>query len=247
MRLNLPYANRQKAKHKDTMQADSSALSLWLLAAANSWLRVPPFTQALFDMVIIKQPCLLHYSHIGMQRQPQEVEKEEWTVRWEERLGRDERLRAVSQFGRLAPRQRIPFPCQSVLSLFWIRLDLHRLMTPEAWDHQRLSAQKQILASWDMHKKTVSLVQNVNIYTQAEAEKPLEKSLSWFTVKKWYKGLKWDQIVYREPALTADGCVFFISPLMRSHFLRSVQQSYCFSPFEFVSIKRRQNPIRQNK
>lgn len=63
------------------MQADSSALSLWLLAAANSWLCVPPFTQALFDMVIIKQPCLLHYSQIGMQRQPQEVEKEEWTVR----------------------------------------------------------------------------------------------------------------------------------------------------------------------
>lgn len=150
MRLNLPYANRQNAKHKDTMQADSSALSLWLLAAANSWLRVPPFTQALFDMVIIKQPCLLHYSHIGMPRQPQEVEKEEWTLWWEERLGRDERLRAVSQFGRLAPRQQIPFPCQSALSLFWIRLDLHRLMIPEAWDHQRLSAQNQILASWDM-------------------------------------------------------------------------------------------------
>lgn len=132
------------------MWGDSSALSLWLLAAANSWLRVPPFMQALFDMVIIKQPCLLHYFHIGMRRPPQEVEKEEWTVWWEERLGRDERLRAVSQFGRLAQRQRIPFPCQSALSLFWIRLDLHRLMTPEAWAQQRLSAQNQILASWDV-------------------------------------------------------------------------------------------------
>lgn len=62
------------------MRTDSSALSLWLLVAANSWLRVSPFMQALFDMVIIKQHCPLHYSPLGMQRQPQEVGKEEWTV-----------------------------------------------------------------------------------------------------------------------------------------------------------------------
>lgn len=198
------------------MWGDSSALSLWLLAAANSWLRVPPFMQALFDMVIIKQPCLLHYSHIGMRRPPQEVEKEEWTVWWEERLGRDERLRAVSQFGRLAQRQRIPFPCQSALSLFWIRLDLHRLMTPEAWDQQRLSAPKP-----ETRKLRRVLTRRIRgcmgkqshrckmwIFTHRLKPKPLEKSLSWFTVKKWYKGLKWDQSVFRETTLIADGSVF---------------------------------------
>lgn len=36
------------------------------------------------------------------------------------------------------------------------------------------------------------------------------ESLRWFTVREWYKGLKWDQIVFREPTLGADGSVFHL-------------------------------------
>lgn len=62
------------------MRTDSPALSAWLLAEANSWLCISAFMRAWFDMAIIKQHCPMYYSHIGMRRQPQELEKEEWTV-----------------------------------------------------------------------------------------------------------------------------------------------------------------------
>lgn len=86
--------------------------------------------------------------------------------------------------------------------------------------------------AWSMHnRKTIPLFANAITFAHTHAVisthmqthacmcrdmrthsmKPVEKALALFTVKEWYKGLTWDQIVFREPTLRADGSVFHLS------------------------------------
>lgn len=52
-------------------------------------------------------------------------------------------------------------------------------------------------------------VTSIHVHERFNQRKKNE-SLHWFTVREWYKGLKWDQIVFREPTLGADGSVFHL-------------------------------------
>lgn len=176
-------------------------------------------------------------SDIGMQRQPLEKEdeaaEEGWTVRWEERLGCDERLRAVSQSGRLAQRQQIPFPCQSALSLS--ESDL----TFTGWWLQRpetafcLKPDTHTLIRYRNGKNIPPLVDRARAFTHARSS----RSKRACEIFKQRAGGKLSSMIYCKGAIlttemrpdrlesqhSMQMALFFISLLMRSHFVRSVE------------------------
>lgn len=86
----------------------------------------------------------------------------------------------------------------------------------------------------------VGLVLSASIYKYARTQKlknhRKKKSLSWFTIKEWYKGLKWDQIVFREPTLGADGSVFHLHSHEISFSVLCSAISLLFSFFYHLSL-----------
>lgn len=121
------WLKAESATHGEATRRDSADSSRWFLVATNSWIHASSSQRHCLTLrssngaVSPAPPPLLCYSDIGMQRQPT----------WEGGGGVDGVMRgqgldamrgaegsqSVSQSGRLARRQRIPFPCQSALSL----------------------------------------------------------------------------------------------------------------------------------
>lgn len=199
----------------------------------------------------MKQHCPMHCSHFGMPRQPQEVEKEEWTVWWE-----DEGSQSVWTFGtKTADSISMPICLVSALNQTWpSQADDSRGLRPgEAFspkpDTRKLRcvlAQRTRACMVKQSHRRKREYLHTGMCTQAKAETTGKESVLIYCKEAIQRIEMRPGRLWRANPHSRWLC-FFISPLMRAHFLRSVQHSRCFSPFAFVSIKGQQNPIQKNK
>lgn len=119
------WLKAESATHGEATRRDSPDSSRWFLVGTNSWIHASSsqrhcLTLRSSNRAVSPPPphlcCVMPI--LVCKGSPHEKAEEEWTVWWEDRAWmRWEGLRAGSQSGRLARRQRIPFPCQSALSL----------------------------------------------------------------------------------------------------------------------------------
>lgn len=127
--------------------------------------------------------------------------------------------------------------------------DSRGLRPGEAFSPKPDTRKLRCVLAWDMHQcmgKRKCEYLHTGMCTQTEAETTGKESVLIYCKEVIQRiEMRPDRLWRANPH--SRWLCFFISPLMRAHFLRSVQQSHCFSPFEFVSIKHQQNPVQQNK
>lgn len=211
------------------MRRDSSALSRWFLAATNSWIHVSHSCRHCLTSRLLNRPIsalfLLCVILILVCRGSRERRR---SGRCDERIDLD----VMRGWG-----QSVSLDVWHRDSRFHFHANLPCLFLNQTWpsqadDSRGLGPGDAFCLKPDTHtnicysmkhaqwgKHSPQCTRNyicthahaaIRIYTQKLEPSEKKKSLPWFTVKEWYKGLKRDQIVFREPTLRADGSVFHL-------------------------------------